>query len=42
VSSAQLRAEAQETGISSIQIFDEMGQWVEIRKAGEQHEAIVE
>ena len=35
VSSETLRAEAQETGISSIRILDDMGQWVEIRKVGE-------
>jgi hypothetical protein len=32
VSSTLLREEAAKTGISSITISDEMGQWVEIRK----------
>jgi len=34
VSSVTLRADAQETGIPSIRILDDMGQWVEIRKGG--------
>lgn len=32
VSSEQLREEASKTGISSISVSDDMGQWVEIRK----------
>jgi ubiquinone/menaquinone biosynthesis C-methylase UbiE len=32
VSSETLRSEAKETGIKSVQILDDMGQWVEIRK----------
>ena len=32
VSSEDLRASAAKTGISSIQVIDNMGQWVEIRK----------
>jgi ubiquinone/menaquinone biosynthesis C-methylase UbiE len=32
VSSDSLRASAAKTGISSIRVYDEMGQWVEIRK----------
>jgi len=34
VSSETLRADAQETGLLSIRILDDMGQWVEIRKEG--------
>ncbi len=32
VSSEDLRASAAKTGISSIQVSDNMGQWIEIRK----------
>jgi hypothetical protein len=32
VSSEDLRASAAKTGIPSIQVIDNMGQWVEIRK----------
>ena len=32
VSSDSLRTSAAKTGISSIRVYDEMGQWVEIRK----------
>lgn len=32
VSSESLRQVAARTGISSIRVYDEMGQWVEIRK----------
>jgi hypothetical protein len=32
VSSEDLRASAAKTGISAIQVIDNMGQWVEIRK----------
>jgi SAM-dependent methyltransferase len=36
VSSATLRADAAESGIPLIRILDDMGQWVEIRKRGQQ------
>jgi hypothetical protein len=36
VSSESLRETAARTGIPSIRILDDMGQWVEIRKAAKQ------